>query len=94
MVMLRAAAVKDKGDTRLCQQAEFGRIKESTFEVVEEILFRVCEIRVWKRVCERVEVEGGIHVGRWWSGSKKRSVASLNVIPSHNTAKITTCGTQ
>ena len=41
-------------------------MKENTFEVVEEILFRVCEVRVWKRVCERVEVEGGIHVGRWF----------------------------
>jgi len=51
-------------------------MKENTFEVVEEILFRVGEVRVRKRVCERVEVEGGIHVGRWWSGWKKRSVAS------------------
>lgn len=35
-----------------------------TFEIVEEILFRVRKIRVWERGCESVEVEGRFHGGR------------------------------
>ena len=36
--------------------------KIATFEIIEEILFRVGETRVGKRGRESVEVEGRIHV--------------------------------
>ena len=76
--MLRAAAVKDKKTTRFCQPPESGWMKENTFEVVEEILFRHCEVRVWKRVCERVEVEGGFHVGRWFVVKVEEAIDRVN----------------
>ena len=49
-----------------------------TFEIVEEILFRFCEIGVWKRGCESVEVDGRVHVARsgsfWWVVKVGKSV--------------------
>lgn len=51
-----------------------------TLEIVEEILFRVCEIRVRKRGRESVEVEGRIHaesvVGDGQSGKNCRSAGA------------------
>ena len=65
MVMLRAAAVKRKGATRLVNLRVGKGLKSKigTFEVVEEILFCRREIGVGKRACEGVEVEGGVHIG-------------------------------
>jgi len=82
--MLRAAAMKVEKDVHLSVcgfKSDFDN-KTDTFEVVEEILFRVCEIRVWERACESVEVEGRIHLsqGRQSWSKWKSGVGPFNPI--------------
>lgn len=78
--MLRAAAMGDEKDVHLSVCGFKSDLNIDTFEVVEEILFCVCETRVWERACESVEVEGRIHVSHcrqsWSKWKRCRSVQS------------------